>query len=152
MRLPIAAACVLLLAGFAGAQYRDRVEPAPLAGLVLDPDFSINRGAPLLDPSRMRMSHSVSMGVVSGGGGSVSSGTYLNQLDYRLSGTMDLRLNLGLRSVMHNSYWQDGTGRQLIGGAEFLWRPTDSFRLHIAAGRGLPANRGWTRGWDPWGE
>lgn len=150
MRSAIVAALAALMTVTAFAQYRDRVQPTPLAGLVLDPDFSINRGAPLLDPSRMTMSQSVSMGMVSGGGGSMSAGTYLNTLDYRLNGTMDLRLNLGVQSVMHNSYWADGTGQQLIGGAEFVWRPTDRFSLQVAASRGMPQARPWGR-WDAWG-
>lgn len=149
--LTIAALTGLLATLAVQAQYRDRVDPTPLSGLVLDPGYAINRVAPLLDPSRMNMSQSVSMGMVSGGGGSMSAGTYLNTLDYRLSGTMDLQLNLGVRSVMHNSYWSDGTGQQLIGGAEFVWRPTDSFRLQIVASRGLPQASPWSRGvWDAW--
>jgi len=153
MRPATFAACAaLLLAGAAAAQFRDRVEPAPLSGLVLDPGLALNHGGPLLDPSRMTFSQSVSMGVVSGGGGSLSAGSYLNQLDYRLNGTMDLRLDFGVRSVLHNSYWENGTGQQLVGGAAFTWRPSENFRLQLAASRGLPQASPFADRWrDPWG-
>lgn len=156
--LPLAG---LLLAGGVSvfnplqAQFKDRADVQPLSGVVLQPGLGLNLQGPLLDPSRMRWSQSVSMGYASGGGGSVGSGLYLNRLDYQISSTVDLRLDLGVNSVFHNSVLPGATGGNLVGGLDLSWHPSENFELRLAASRGLAPTRSWTGGWnsplDGWG-
>jgi hypothetical protein len=155
------AATALLMAGLAlsaapaEAQFRERAELKPLSGMVLQPGLGLNLQGPLLDPSRMHLSQSVSMGFAGGGGGSVGAGSYLNQLDYRLSPRLDLRLQLGVNSVFHNSAQPGGTGQALTGGVGISWRPSDELTLRLEASRGLPRQGGWPSAWqsplDGWG-
>jgi len=143
----------LLLAGGTSAlnplqaQFKDRADVQPLSGVVLQPGLGLNLQGPLLDPSRMRWSQSVSMGYASGGGGSVGSGLYMNRLDYQLSPTVDLRLDLGVNSVFHNSVLPGATGENLVGGLDLSWRPSENFEMRLAASRGLAPMRGWAGGW-----
>ncbi len=156
--LPLAG---LLLAGGISAlnplhaQFKDRADLQPLSGVVLQPSLGLNLQGPLLDPSRMRWNQSVSMGYASGGGGSVGSGLYMNHLDYQLSSTVDLRLDLGVSSVFHNSVLPGATGENLVGGLDLRWRPSENVEMRLAASRGLAPTRGWTGGWnsplDGWG-
>lgn len=145
----------LLPAALAQAQFRDRAEIQPLAGMVLQPGLGLNLQGPLLDPSRMRLHQSVEMGFASGGAGSVGAGLYLNQLDYRLSSRLDVRLELGVNSVFHNSALPGRTGEGLVGGAALSWRPTDELTLRLEASRGLAGRGGWPGAWnsplDGWG-
>ena len=146
---------VPLLALAAEAQFRDRADIQPLSGMVLQPGLGLNLQGPLLDPARMKLSQSVEMGFASGGAGSVGAGLYLNQLDYRVSGTLDMRLQLGVNSVFHNSVLPGQTGQALVGGAELCWRPTEDLEFRLAASRGLPGRRTWPGGYgsplDGWG-
>ncbi len=138
---------ILLLVISAQAQFKDRADIQPLAGLVLQPRAGLNLQGPLLDPTRMHLSQSVSMGFASGGGGSVGTGLYLNQFDYRLSSTLDMCLQLGVNSVFHNSVVPGMTGQGLVGGAEFVWRPSEDFEMRLAASRGLAPSRSWPGTW-----
>ncbi|MFA7330016.1 MAG: hypothetical protein WC326_02975 [Candidatus Delongbacteria bacterium] len=138
---------ILLLVISAQAQFKDRADVQPLAGLVMQPMAGLNLQGPLLDPARMHLSQSVSMGFASGGGGSVGTGLYLNQLDYRLSSTLDMRLQLGVNSVFHNSVVPGMTGQGLVGGAEFVWRPNADFEMRLAASRGPATSRSWPGAW-----
>lgn len=147
--LGLARACmVALLALSAAAQFKDRAGIQPLAGLVLQPGLGLNYQGPLLDPSRLQISHVVEMGFAGGERGSLGGGLYLNQLDYRLSPSLDMRLQLGVSSVFHNSAVPGGTGQKLVGGAELSWRPSDSFALRLAASRGPAPGRRWPGAWD----
>lgn len=145
----------LLLVVSAHAQFKDRAEIQPLSGMVLQPTLGLNLQGPLLDPSRMQLHQSVSMGYASSQSGSVGAGLYLNQLDYRLSSTLDMRVELGVNSIFHNSVLPGMTGQNLVGGAEFRWRPSEQFELRLAASRGLAPSRTWPGSWasplDGWG-
>jgi hypothetical protein len=146
---------ILLLVVSAHAQFKDRAEIQPLSGMVLQPNLGLNLQGPLLDPSRMQWHQSVSMGYASGTMGSVGSGLYLNQLDYQLSSTLDMRVELGVNSVFHNSVLPGMTGQGLVGGAEISWRPSENFEMRLAASRGLAPSRTWPGVWasplDGWG-
>lgn len=146
---------VALLALAAHAQFKDRAEVQPLAGMVLQPGVGLNLQGPLLDPNRLQIRQSVEMGFASGGGGAVGAGLYLNQLDYQLSSTLDMRVEVGVNSIFHNSVMPGATGQNLVGGAELRWRPTDDLEMRLSASRGLAPRRSWPGGWsspmDGWG-
>lgn len=144
-----------LLAICAEAQFKDRATIQPLQGLVIQPGSGLQLSGPLLDPDRLHISHSMSMGYASGQGGGVGAGLYLSDIDYRLSSTLDMRLQLGVRSVFHNSVIPGATGENLVGGAEISWRPSDDFELRLAASRGMAPRSTWPGSWaspvDGWG-
>jgi len=148
-------ALVPVLALSALAQFKDRVDIQPLQGLVIQPGSGLNLSGPLLDPSRLHVGHSMSMGYAGGSTGSVGTGLFLSDFDYRLSSTLDMRLQLGVRSVFHNSVMPGVTGENLVGGAEISWRPTEDFELRLAASRGMAPRSSWPGGWaspvDGWG-
>lgn len=140
-------ALVPCLALGALAQFKDRVDIQALQGMVIQPGGGLNFSGPLLDPSRLHVSHSMSMGYAGGSQGGVGAGLYLSNLDYRLSNTVDMRLQLGVRSVFHNSMMPGGTGENLVGGAEISWRPTENFQMHLAASRGMAPRSSWPGAW-----
>lgn len=145
-----------LLPMLANGQFREQAEVRSLEGIVLNPGMGINSVAPLLDPARMTWSHSVEMGYASSGSASLGSGLYMSQLDYQLSRTMEMSLQLGVHSLFHNSVLPGATGEQFVGGAEFRWRPSENMLLSVAASRGVASSHGyrgsawsmWSR--DPW--
>lgn len=131
----------------AWAQFKDRVEIQPLHGMLIQPGGSFNFSGPLLDPARLHISHSMSMGYAGGSQGGVGAGLYVSNLDYRLSNTVDMRLQLGVRSVFHNSVMPGGEGENLVGGAEIRWQPSENFTLHLAASRGMAPRSTWPGAW-----
>ncbi|MBL0060254.1 MAG: TonB-dependent receptor [bacterium] len=92
----------------------------------------------LLDPSRMHMSHSVSMGYVNGGGTSMSRGLYMNRIDYQISNPLTLTTHLGYQFQPSGpAEWNPArTGNDFVGAADLTWRPSNNslFRLSVAKG------------------
>jgi len=129
----------LMAAGESAAQFRESSTAGDLQGLVHDPQFPLNLHGPLLNPQRMQLHHSFSAGFGSSSRGSVGVGTYLSRLDYHLGRNMDLRLQLGVSSILHNSYTPEQTGNGFVGGAEIRWMPRENLELRIAAFRGMPS-------------
>jgi hypothetical protein len=120
------------------AQFRDKGEVGDLAGFVNSSSFSMNYQRPLLDPNRMSLRHSFSMGYSSASYGSYGSGSYLGSLEYRMSNTTDITLHVGLNSLMYNNTEYGGTNQSFSGGAEFRWNPSENFELRIGAFHGMP--------------
>ncbi|MCA9784131.1 MAG: hypothetical protein KDC10_15270 [Calditrichaeota bacterium] len=132
----------------AGAPYRDAPSRTGLSGIVLNPGTSFNRGiSPLFDPSRTQWSHSLSYGMASGGGGSVGQGLFMNSMDMRLGQRTDFKLHMGVLNTTYNSYNPAATGSDLVGGAEFMWSPTDNLHLQVGVFRGMGSP---TTPWSPW--
>lgn len=121
---------LLLMAGAVFAQSAGAPIPstAPSNSLGL-------QGAPnpfsLLDFSRMRWSHSYSISFFSGGGSSGSVGLLNTTMDYELSKSLSLSLNVG---VMHNSgaLWGDGRNdATILPGFQLDYHPSEKFRLML---------------------
>jgi hypothetical protein len=86
-----------------------------------------------LDPSKLTMSHSVSMSYSTFGGESVMMNAYVNTIDYRFNDQLSLRTNLGImmspyNSLPNNSYLNN---QQFFGGAELNYKPSDNTILSL---------------------
>lgn len=86
-----------------------------------------------IDPSKLDMSHSVSMSYTSVGGQSIIMNSYVNTIDYRFNDQLSLRTNLGImsspyNSLPNNSYLND---QHFFGGAELNYRPGPNTLLSL---------------------
>ena len=106
------------------------------------PDFSnvlVQQNNPnsvfsFLDPSKFKMSHSVSMSYSAFGGESVVMNTYINTIDYQFNDKLSLRTNLGImgspyNSIPNNSFLNE---QQFFGGAEINYRPSNNTVLSLS--------------------
>ncbi len=85
----------------------------------------------LLDLSRIKWSHSYSVGYFSGGNGSGSMGLLNTAMFYEISSKLSLNLNLG---VAHNTgaIWGDGSNdATFLPGFMLDYHPSENFRLSI---------------------
>ncbi len=109
----------------------------------------------LLDPSRLHMSHSMQMGLYSGGATSGSYGMYMNNLTYAVSKALSVDTHLGFQFQPYGpAEWNPATyGSQFVGGAELNWHPASNFYFHLGAFRGIvPDYSGFgSYGWGRWG-
>ncbi|MCL4304618.1 hypothetical protein KJZ99_01745 [bacterium] len=114
----------------------------------------------LLDPSRMKMSHSMSVGYASSGGTSVSRGLYMNRIDYQIARPLTLTTHLGYQFQPSGpSEWNPAnTGQDFVGATDLTWQPSSNslFRLSVAKGM-TPVDRwgnspygSWGYGYNPW--
>ncbi|MBI5059068.1 hypothetical protein HZB60_04710 [candidate division KSB1 bacterium] len=117
----------------------------------------------LLDPSRMHMSQSLSMGYYNGGGLSGSRGLYMNRIDYQLSRPLSLTTHLGYQFQPSGpSEWNPATnGTSFVGGADLNWRPGKNYLISLSAYQNMSPYGSFSRyggyspsgnyGWDPYG-
>ena len=85
----------------------------------------------LIDLSRVRWSHSYSVGFFSGGNYSGSLGMYNTSMFYEFSSKLSLRLDIG---IAHNTgaIWGDGNSdARFLPGFQLDYRPSDNFRMSI---------------------
>ncbi len=86
-----------------------------------------------IDPSKLHMSHSVSMSYASGGGQSMVMNSYINTIDYRFNDQWSLRTNLGIMSSPYNSLPNNAylNDQHFFGGAELNYRPSENTLLSL---------------------
>jgi hypothetical protein len=104
-------------------------------------------------PGRLSMRQSYSLTAMSGGGGSMSSGLYLNTLSYQLSDPLSVTVDVGFHTPLHSSY----PGLEAAGGAGSLvlprlgleYRPSERFSVHVDLFNGPDAWKAY--GGLPWG-
>jgi hypothetical protein len=110
----------------------------------------------LIDPSRMHMSQSVSMGYMSGSGVSASRGLYMNQIDYDISRKLSLTTHLGYQFQPSGpEEWNPAkNGNSFVGGADINWRPSSNSLFSLSVYRNMSPYGGYGRsngyGWDPY--
>jgi hypothetical protein len=113
------------------------------------PNLGLRQIRGLLDPSRMHMSHEVSMGFVSAGGISASRGLYMNHLTYQISRPLSITTHLGYQFQPNGpAAWNPATtGDEFVGGADLNWQPSRNslFRLSVYRGMYPESSR------NPWG-
>ncbi|MCB9357106.1 MAG: hypothetical protein H6508_04160 [Calditrichaeota bacterium] len=145
------------------AQFRAQQSSSPTSEYLRDHEqqqLSLNAVRGLLDPSRMKMSHSVSFGYASLGGTGVSRGLYMNRIDYQLAKPLMLTTHLGYQFQPSGpAEWNPATtGQDFVGAADLTWQPTSNalFRLSVAKGM-APSNMygyspygSWGYGYQPW--
>lgn len=89
----------------------------------------------LIDPSRMHMSQSISMGYASSGSQSGTQAMYMNRIDYDISRSVFLTTHLGYRFQPSGpAEWNPGMANgDFVGGADLNWQPTSntSFRFSV---------------------
>jgi hypothetical protein len=89
----------------------------------------------LIDPSRMHMSQSFSVGYMSSGGRGGTEAMYMNQIDYDISRKVFLTTHLGYRfQPSRPAAWNPGLSNgDFVGGADLNWRPTENtnFRFSV---------------------
>lgn len=81
-----------------------------------------------LDPSKIKMSHSLSMSYSAFGGESILMNSYVNTIDYQFNDQLSLRTNIGIMASPYNSLPNNSylNNQQFFGGAELNYRPTDN--------------------------
>jgi hypothetical protein len=153
LRSIIAGAALFLLASLSIAQYRNQ-DPAgdPEQYFRSPARLGLNNLHGLLDPSRMHMSHSLSMGYFSGSGISASRGLYMNRIDYQISRPLSVTTHLGYQFQPSGPAELNPAlnGNQFVGGADLNWRPTSNSVFRLSVSRGLypesyygPYGYGW---------
>lgn len=89
----------------------------------------------LIDLSRVKWSHSYSVGFFSGGGYSGSMGLYNTSMLYEISSQLSLTVNLG---ISHNTgaIWGDGSSdANFLPGFRLDYHPSESFRMSLGIQR-----------------
>jgi hypothetical protein len=91
---------------------------------------------PLLDFSRLRVSHALSYTFSSGGARNTSTGLFVSSFDYRVASPLSMRLDVG--AVMDRAQASAGRGPEVfLKGLGLDYHPSDSFRLQLSY-RNLP--------------
>lgn len=106
------------------------------------PDFSnilVQQNSPnslfsFLDPSKLKMSHSVSMSYSTFGGESIVMNTYINTIDYQFNDQLSIRTNLGIMGSPYNSLPNNAflNDQHFFGGAELNYKPSDNTILSLS--------------------
>ncbi len=92
----------------------------------------------LIDPSRVTFDHSVQMGVVGFGGGSLMQSLYSSTAHYRVSDPVSLSFTLGMMGTRYSGSGAPAMSSDFIGGVALDYRPSNNmhFRIEIAQAPG----------------
>ncbi|MCP4632249.1 MAG: hypothetical protein GY855_04930 [candidate division Zixibacteria bacterium] len=93
-----------------------------------------NPGLSILDPDRIRTSHSYSFSYFSGSGGSGSVGMLMNSIEYKVSDPLKLTFDIG---VMHNpsaivGRSNSGISPVVVPGFTLQYQPSNSFLFRMS--------------------
>lgn len=102
-----------------------------------------------IDPSKLQMSHSVSMSYSTFGGESIVMNSYVNTIDYQFNDQLSFRTNLGIMASPYNSLPNNSylNNQQFFGGAELNYRPSENTILSLRF-ESLPYNYYRPSFWD----
>ena len=124
---------------------------------LIQPDFSNvlvqqnnqNSLFAFIDPSKLTMSHSVSMSYSTFGGESIVMNSYVNTINYQFNDQLSLRTNLGIMTSPYNSMPNNSflNQQQFFGGAELNYRPSENTVLSLSF-QSLPYNYYRPSFWD----
>ena len=89
----------------------------------------------LIDPSRLDVSHTVSVGGAFGGGQSLMQSLYAANFAYRLSDPLTLNFTVGMQNLKYNSPGM-GDYTSPLGGVSLDYRPSKNFRFIASFQRG----------------
>ncbi len=131
----IVVVAVLLAGSPAFGQEAINKEPLPsFTGAARATDLSTpasSVGFSLLDPSRLRISHSYSMSYMSGSGYSSSVGLYMSTLEYQFAKPLSIRVGLGYLHQPLGFTGVSGPDGAFLPSVRLDWRPTDNMRFII---------------------
>ena len=103
-----------------------------------------------LDPAKFSMSHSYTMGFLSGGNGSSAQGLYRNTIRYQASANLHLQVKIGVERTLFNSSPGLSGSRptRVLPGFDLLYRPSDRFSIHVGVdtGNAYGLNSGYPAG------
>lgn len=88
----------------------------------------------LIDFTKIRMTHSYSMSFSSSGGRGATIGLYQNTMSYKISDPLEVKLKIGLVNNFQNSYYNGGSGNQILYGTEVTYKPSDNFQIYFEYG------------------
>lgn len=108
------------LPSFSGAPRASDLS-APTSGL----------GFSLLDPSRLRISHSYSMSYMTGSGYSSSVGLYMSTLEYQFAKPLSVRVGLGYLHQPLGFTGVSGPDGEFLPNVRLDWRPSDNMHFII---------------------
>lgn len=135
MKTALVTLFVVAMAASASAQLTDQAEIEEInRATVLGVKPAVSPFS-LIDLSRVKWSHSYSVGFFSGGDYSGSMGLFNTTMFYELSSKLSLTLNLG---IAHNTgaMWGDGsTDANLLPGFRLDYHPSENFRMSIGVQR-----------------
>jgi len=117
---------ILLIPAFAFGQLKKDLQQPDFSNILTQPANPASVFS-FLDPSKLKMSHSVSMSYSSFGGESVLMNSYVNTINYQFNDQLSIRTNLGIMASPYNSMPNNSflNKSQIFGGAELNYRPTD---------------------------
>ena len=145
-RFIAAAMMLLMVASGSFAQFRNATPQGDTESYLRGYQSSgISGLRSLLDPSRMRMSHSFSMGYMSSGGTSASRGMYMNRLDYQVSNKLSATTYLGYQFQPSGPQeWNPATnGNSFVGGADLNYSPTRNSLFRLSVYKNMAPDRGY---------
>ncbi len=135
MKTALVTLFVMVLAASAWGQLADQAEIEEInRATVLGVKPAVSPFS-LIDLSRVKWSHSYSVGFFSGGSYSGSMGLYNTSMFYELSSKLSLTVNLG---IAHNTgaIWGDGSSdANLLPGFRLDYHPSENFRMSIGIQR-----------------
>ena len=123
----------LMLPSLSSAQLKRQDQPLSIREELIKPanDFF---GLSILDPSKLSISHSVSMSYFSIGGKGVAQNIYLNTLRYQIAPPLMLTVQWGIRQFPYNSLAKDSPlfkNGFFLSGAELRYKPSDKMEMSI---------------------
>lgn len=147
-RIAIMIGVLMALQTVSFGQWRGTTPGGDTGEYLRNPTSIANGIRGLLDPSRLHMSHSMSMSYVSLGGTGVSRGLYMNQMDYRVSDPVMLTTYLGYQFQPSGpAEWNPAaTGTDFVGGADLKWRLARNTSLQLSYYRNMSPSS-YSYGW-----
>ena len=131
MKTALVSLVVIVLAASAWGQLSDQAEMEEInRATVLGIKPAVSPFS-LIDLSRVKWSHSYSVGFFSGGNYSGSMGLYNTSMFYEFSSKLSLTVNLG---IAHNTgaIWGDGSSdANLLPGFRLDYHPSENFRMSL---------------------
>ena len=94
--------------------------------------FGSSSGFALLDPSKLTVNHSLSMGSSLSGGQSMFQSLYMSNFSYKLSDPLTLGFVLGMQNLKFNNVPGLNTYNSFVGGVSLDYRPSNNFRFYAA--------------------
>jgi len=132
-KIMIIAVIALLLPIALFAQLKRQDQPVSIREELIKPVNS-QMGLSILDPSRLSMSHSFSMGYFSIGGRGVAQSVYLNTLRYQLASPLMLTVQWGIQQFPYNSFSKDSPAFRsgfFLSGAELKYKPSKNLEMSL---------------------
>ena len=85
----------------------------------------------LLDPSRLKIGHTLSTSYASIGGKGVLTSMYLADINYKLANPLDLRLTLGVANSQGALFGPKRSANSFVPGFQLHYHPSNHFNLII---------------------